>query len=143
MWIAQGEAAPRHQGWEEGQDGARLQCTRVSSLGEDAHPTLALGALPQFSLCQCFLWHEPVYIPGWTEVLSPRDLAFPSPCLACSVIASLACLLHYCVPIFLAPSPPSQLACSITVSPACLLHHVIPGLLAPSLCLLFFLERQR
>lgn len=45
---------------------------------------------------RCFLWHEPVYVPGWTEVLSPRDLAFPCPCLACSITASPAHLLHLC-----------------------------------------------
>lgn len=139
--------------------------------GEDAHPTFAPAVLPQLSLCRCFLWHELGYVSGWNEVLSPRDLAFLSPWLACSATASLACLLHHCVPDFpapslhswlvsstsvspsfllhhcipgsLAPSLHPWLACSITVFPARLLHHVIPSLLAPSLHLLFFLERQR
>lgn len=117
--------------------------TSVSSLEEDAHPTVAPGALPCLSLCHCCLRHEPIYVLGWTQVLSPRDLAFPSAWLSCSVIPTLDCLLHHCVFVFLALPLHPQLTCSITVSLAHLLHSIILSSLAPSPRLLFFLERQR
>jgi len=95
--------------------------TRVSSLGEVPHPTLAPGALPWLSLFWRFLWHEPVYVPGWTEALRPRELTFPCPWLACPITASLPYSLHHCVPGWLAPSLHHSL------------HHCVPGLLAPLL----------
>lgn len=93
--------APRHQGWEEGQNGARLWEHTCTKLGRRI-----ILHLHQ-ELCLCFLWHKPLYIPSRTEVLSTKDLTFPSSWLTC-------------------PSLLPWLTFSITASSACVLNNVIP-----------------
>lgn len=134
---------PGTQGGEWGRMRPGCVETSVSSLEEDAHPQLhqELCHVSAFDTAVCAT--SPLYVPGWTQVLSPRDLAFPSAWLSCSVIPTLDCMLHHCVFVFLALPLHPQLTGSITVSLAHLLHSIILSSLAPSPRLLFFLERQR
>lgn len=92
----------------------------MSSLGEDAPPTLVAGALPQLGLGWCFLWHQPGYVPGWAEFPNPQVLHSPFSLARWFHAVSLACLLPHGVPGSPAPPCPPQLTPSIpapSVSP--------------------------